>query len=137
MSQKPTDRHRHAEQLRRQLARLRDVPSPSEDPELKLVAEWQSRRLQHTHRDLAADRRYRPAARFFLTDLYGPHDLTRRDDDMQRASPFLGRTLPDNVLHSLGLALEQLALSRKVSMFMIEMVLTCTAYLLKIKFKKF
>ena len=78
------------------------------------MAEWQSRRLQHTHRDLAADRRYRPAARFFLTDLYGPHDLTRRDDDMQRAFPFLGRTLPDNVLHSLGLALEQLALSREL-----------------------
>ena len=43
------------------------------------LRKWQADRLARTHADLLASADYGDAARFFLTDLYGPADLANRD----------------------------------------------------------
>lgn len=72
---------------------------------------WQAARLARTYEDLARDARQAPAVEFFLTDLYGPQDFSRRDRDLARAGPLLQRTLPQGALHVLMDAIELYALS--------------------------
>ena len=69
---------------------------------------WQSERLARTYADLTADPTQAPALEFFLTDLYGPHDFRRRDQDLARAGAILERTLPPSAL---GVLLDALALN--------------------------
>jgi len=66
---------------------------------------WQARRLAHTHADLLCEDRYRPAAEFFLQDLYGPRDHRIRDQDLSRVLPRLLKLLPTQALHTLVQAL--------------------------------
>lgn len=58
---------------------------------------YQQARLAHTHADLLADPRTRPAARFFLDELYGPRDFTARDAQFGRVVPALVRLFPGAV----------------------------------------
>lgn len=79
-----------------------------------LVAEvkrWQSGRLAATHADLLAEPRHRAAARFFLEDLYGVKDFSRRDAELERVLPVLVRLLPGSALATLADAVELDALS--------------------------
>ena len=48
---------------------------------------YQQLRFSHTYADLLASARYAPAARFFLDELYGPNDFTRRDAQFARVVP--------------------------------------------------
>jgi hypothetical protein len=68
------------------------------DPELAArvseVKRYQHRRFQHTYADLLASPRYARSARFFLEDLYGPEDFTRRDEQFARVVPGLTRFFP-------------------------------------------
>lgn len=75
---------------------------------------WQSARLARTYADLATDPAQAPALQFFLTDLYGPHDFRRRDQELARASAILQRTLPQSALGVLLDALELNALSAEL-----------------------
>jgi hypothetical protein len=75
---------------------------------------WQCERLAHTYADLAADPAQAPALQFFLTDLYGPHDFHRRDQDLTRAAAILERTLPRSALGVLLDALELNVLSTEL-----------------------
>ena len=54
---------------------------------LQSLRQWQSQRLQQTYSDLHATQRYRPAVDFFVNDLYGSPDLSRRDDQLLRVYP--------------------------------------------------
>ena len=47
---------------------------------------YQQRRFSLTYADLLATPRYAAVARFFLDELYGPHDFTERDDQLARVS---------------------------------------------------
>ena len=67
---------------------------------------WQSARFARTYPDLLASERYRPAAEFFLSDLYGPKDFSRRDEELERILPMLGRFLPASGVHTLALGME-------------------------------
>jgi len=58
------------------------------------VKRYQHRRFQHTYADLLASPRYGRSARFFLEDLYGPEDFTRRDEQFARVVPGLTRLFP-------------------------------------------
>ena len=58
------------------------------------VKRYQHRRFQHTYADLLASPRYARSARFFLDDLYGPEDFTRRDEQFARVVPGLMRLFP-------------------------------------------
>ena len=72
---------------------------------------WQAARLAKTYSDLAAEERQAPAIDFFLTDLYGPQDFSRRDRQLARARALLERTLPRGALRVLVDAVELYVLS--------------------------
>jgi len=59
---------------------------------------YQQRRFETTYADLLASPRYAAAARFFLEELYGPHDFTRRDVQFARIVPALVRLFPREVV---------------------------------------
>lgn len=82
--------------------------------ELSLLRRWQSARLARTHADLLHSPRYRPAAEFFLDELYGDRDLGQLEHDLARVVPMMARVLPASVLHTAGLALELNALSHEL-----------------------
>jgi len=70
------------------------------------LAHYQSQRLATTYADLRSRTRYRAAVDFFLHDLYGPHDLTTRDEQILRAMDKLQRFLPAGALVALAHAFE-------------------------------
>ncbi len=72
----------------------------------KLLAQWQCARLTSTYSDLSAQKRYRKAVDFFLTDLYGPLDFSQRDDDIKRVYPLMVNVLSADAIDSLGKGLE-------------------------------
>lgn len=73
---------------------------------LESVRLWQSHRLEQTYADLRHQSRFAAALDFFLSDLYGPEDFSRRDADLKRALGKLQRALPARLLDLLGMALE-------------------------------
>jgi hypothetical protein len=95
-----------ASQLRRARA-LHDerIASPAFAALLDRLADWQSRRLRATYADLARDPRYAAAIAFFSSDLYG-EDFSRRDADLARVAPLMGRMLPQGMLLTVAGAME-------------------------------
>ena len=81
---------------------------------------WQARRLDVTYADLRGDPLAEGALSFFRTDLYGPQDLTRRDQDVARAWPLLRRALPPRMLDVLSMAMELDVLSAELDLQMAE-----------------
>jgi len=73
---------------------------------VRALAVYQSRRLATTYADLRSRPRYRDAVDFFLRDLYGPHDLTARDQQILRAMDKLQKFLPAGALMALAHAFE-------------------------------
>ena len=84
-------------------------------PELnaKVVAlkEYQQRRFAQTYADLLLSARYGAAARYFLDELYGPTDFTRRDDQFARVAPKLARVFPHDLAETIAALAELHALS--------------------------
>ena len=85
---------------------------------------WQADRLAKTYADLRRDPRCTAAVDFFLTDLYGPQDFSRRDDDFARAWGRLKRGLPDAALEVLTRALELQVLSAELDQAMVARLAT-------------
>ncbi len=81
---------------------------------------WQAARLGRTHQDLLESRRFRAAAKFFLTDLYGPKDLSRHIEEVRRIVPVMTRTLPNSGLATVAHAMELNALSESLDTAMAE-----------------
>ncbi|WP_172198488.1 hypothetical protein [Niveibacterium sp. COAC-50] len=81
---------------------------------------WQADRLAHTHADLLASERYRPAAEFFLNELYGPKDFAERDAALARVQPMLSRFLPRSALETICSAVELDALSETLDAAMVD-----------------
>jgi hypothetical protein len=78
------------------------------------VKSGQASRLANTYSDLLLDARYGQAARFFLDDLYGLHDVSQRDQSVLRMLPTLNKLLPDGALKTIVEALEMDALSENL-----------------------
>ncbi|HUX23329.1 MAG TPA: hypothetical protein VMV87_01805 [Burkholderiales bacterium] len=96
-------------QMRANLAKLRGLrPAsvPSEAPMRMQLRAWQSARFARTYPELLASERYRLAAEFFLSDLYGPKDFSKRDTELERILPMLSRLLPAAGVHTLALGME-------------------------------
>ena len=69
------------------------------------VKAFQARRFENSYADLMANPRYAPAARFFLSDLYGPSEFHERDRQFARVVPSIAKLFPDEVLNTVcGLA---------------------------------
>jgi len=84
---------------------------PGLNERMRDLASFQAQRLASTYQDLAQMPRYGPAVRFFLSDLYGPHDLTERDAQVLKALDKLKRFLPAGALQALARAFELHVLS--------------------------
>ncbi len=76
------------------------------DQRLRSLRAWQAARLARTYDDLRRDPRYAPAVEFFMSDLYGPQDFTRRNRELSRALGGLRRALPAAFLRLLASAIE-------------------------------
>jgi len=76
------------------------------DPELARrvngLKAYQQLRFSHTYADLLISERYAPAARFFLDELYGPSDFTRRDSQFARVVPALVRLFPREIVRTVA-----------------------------------
>jgi hypothetical protein len=115
----PTDRPAlldriYADLQRGSTLRARARQDPQADADRLAVRAWQTQRLAQTYRDLLDDPRYRPAAEFFLSDLYGAKDAGERDAEAARILPTLAAVLPVGAVQSLALALELDALSEEL-----------------------
>jgi hypothetical protein len=102
-----------ARALRSHLALLKELRGDAEriPPRLLEVKRWQSQRLAASYADMSAMPRYRTATAFFLEDLYGPKDFSRRDQAMMRILPTMARILPASAVETAALAIELEALS--------------------------
>jgi hypothetical protein len=108
-------RHHLDEVSRLRQARCAD-PAPQDHLQLKA---WQSNRLARTYPDLLADARHRPAAEFFLDELYGTNDFTARDAEVARIVPTLVAMLPARALFTLGEAVRMDAISESLDADMV------------------
>jgi hypothetical protein len=78
------------------------------------VKHYQHERFQHTYADLLVQPRYAKATRFFLEELYGPVDFTRRDTQFKRVVPGLVRLFPREVVMTVQTLGELHALSEEL-----------------------
>jgi hypothetical protein len=101
---------------------LRDLElSPdNRSPWLPALQRWQAQRLKDSFRELLREPSSRPAAEFFLSDLYGDHDVGGRDAGVARVIPRLTRLLPENFLITAADAIELGALSHALDLRMVR-----------------
>ncbi|CAG0998867.1 MAG: hypothetical protein F9K47_05455 [Burkholderiales bacterium] len=103
--------------LHHQLERMRAFyaarPTPRPERELAL-AHWQAVRLRQSYADLHVQARYAEALDFFLSDLYGAQDFSRRDADIERIYPVMVKVLPETVLDTVARAMEVNILSQEL-----------------------
>ncbi len=92
--------------LRKQALEASAAADPALLARLRELRNWQGARLARTYEDFARDARHAKAVEFFLTDLYGPHDFSRRDSDLIGALSRLKRALPPSLLEPLERAVE-------------------------------
>jgi len=114
-----------ADWVKRRVQWHRDLHDPvrqplNTSPWLPLVRRWQSQRLATSFADLLADPRMRPAAMFFLSDLYADRDFTRRDQNIAKVAPLMAHMLPASLLRALGDAVALGALSHGLDLRMVR-----------------
>ena len=97
---------RHLELLRSLRGDRKKTPERLDE-----LKHWQMQRLAGSYADVSAVPRYRAATAFFLDDLYGPKDFSRRDQEMVRILPAMTRLLPASAVETAALAIELEALS--------------------------
>lgn len=107
------------ETIRRELAsviaeRAVVVTDPAAGAARLALRRFQSKRMATTHADLLSDPESSAAAQFFLDDLYGTDDLTRRDADLERVIPSMERLLPAAALKTVAEAIALDALSERL-----------------------
>jgi hypothetical protein len=89
--------------LQRRLAVHQALHDPAIEPRNRSprvadLRRWQAWRLERSFRGLLEDPCTAPAARFFLTDVYGDYDFSGRDADIARVLPTMQRLLPGALL---------------------------------------
>jgi len=89
----------HADQIRDHLQRVAALRARAGDATdlmtaVQAVKRLQARRFRATYADLARHARTAPAVRFFLDELYGEHDFSRRDEQFGRIAGALERLFP-------------------------------------------
>lgn len=113
------------ERLGRRLACHQALHDPGREPRNRLrwlpeLRRWQARRLEDSFQHFLDDPRRRGAAMFFLTDVYGDHDFSRRDANVAKVVPMMQRLLPALVLDTVADAIELGALTHAFDLRMAE-----------------
>lgn len=67
---------------------------------------WQAARLGRSFTDFLVQPKTEAAARFFLDDLYGDHDVSARDRDVERVLPLMRKLLPPHLIETAADAIE-------------------------------
>jgi hypothetical protein len=111
--------------LARRLACHQALVDPRREPRnalrwLKPLQAWQAARLERSFARFLQDPARRPAARFFLTDVYGDHDFTRRDAAIARVIPMMQRLLPAALLDTVADGIALGALTHALDLRMAE-----------------
>jgi len=114
----PLEQQLRAARLERQAAG-RDPALASARLALKT---YQAARLARTHADLLAAPDTRDAALFFLEELYGTHDLSQRDTDLERIAPTMQRVLPADALQTITEAMRLDALAERLDTAMARLL---------------
>lgn len=109
----------HAESILHDLQRVADErhrrkADPSLGERVRAAKAYQQLRFSHTYADLLDHPRYRAASRFFLDELYGPNDFTRRDDQFARVVPAMVRLFPDDIIGTVSTLASLHALSEQL-----------------------
>jgi hypothetical protein len=78
--------------------RARRAADPSLALRVQAVKAYQAARFARCYADLLAHPRYAAAARFFLDELYGPQEFSRRDAQFERVVPALVRLFPGELV---------------------------------------
>ena len=99
------DRGGVAARIARRIACHQQLHDPAREPRnrgrwLPEVRRWQAQRLGRSFARFLDDPTRAPAARFFLSDVYGDHDFSRRDADLVRVMPMMQRLLPAALLET-------------------------------------
>ncbi|MET0327843.1 MAG: hypothetical protein ABW163_03630 [Luteimonas sp.] len=111
--------------LARRLRWHQALHDPDADPRivshwLAELRRWQSARLRSSFMRFLDDPGRAPAAGFFLDDVYGDRDFSRRDADIVRVMPTMRRLLPAALLETVSDAIELVALSQALDLRMVE-----------------
>lgn len=99
---------------RSQALRARVVEDAGFAERRKRLRAFQSERLARTHGDLLESGRFHDAAQFFLTELYGPAEISRHIEDVRRIVPVMASVLPEAGLATVAHAVELNALSESL-----------------------
>lgn len=75
---------------------------PALGERVQALKAWQQARFANTYADLLKTDRYAGATRFFLEELYGPHDFAQRDQQFARIVPALVRLFPDEIVKTVA-----------------------------------
>ncbi|MES2717084.1 MAG: hypothetical protein V4795_15040 [Pseudomonadota bacterium] len=79
------------------LRALREA-DPLQSQRVLALKAYQAARFERSYADLLAHARYGAAARFFLDELYGPQEFSRRDAQFERVVPALVRLFPGELV---------------------------------------
>lgn len=82
------------------------------------LRKWQARRLQASFTRFLDNPSTRPAAEFFLSDLYGEADFMKRDEEAAKILPKMAKILPLSLLQAAIDAVELSVLSHALDMRM-------------------
>ena len=114
---------KHDEAIARPIAELdRAEQARAEHAEPALASRRTAFRAWHA--DLLASPRFGPAAQFFLSDLYGPQDISVQAAQVRRIVPVMSRTLPSAALETVADAIELDALSEELDSAMLAALAT-------------
>lgn len=113
------------QRLGRRLAWHQALHDPAREPRNRLpwlspLRQWQAKRLERSFQHFLQDPQRQAAARFFLTDVYGDHDFSRRDANVAKVLPMMQRLLPAAVLGTVADGIELGALTHALDLRMAE-----------------
>jgi hypothetical protein len=94
--------------------RARRAADPALARDVTAIKHFQHSRFERTYADLGANPRYAAATAFFLEDLYGPSDFSRRDAQFARVVPALVRLFPDELVGTVAELSDLHALSEQL-----------------------
>ncbi|MDC8774597.1 FFLEELY motif protein [Roseateles albus] len=100
--------------------RQRREQTPGLVAKVQALKRYQQQRFAQTYADLLISPRYQGAAEFFLQELYGPGDYTRRDAQFARVVPALVKLFPSEVVDTVLRLARLHAISERLDTLMAE-----------------
>jgi hypothetical protein len=111
-----TETIQHLSRLRQYRLQQPPISHVEMDASLAQLRRFQSTRLAKTYADLLASKRYEPACRFFLTDIYAPRDFSQRDQEIEYLYAIMSSFLPEFLLRVVRKAVEMNDLTNELDL---------------------